>query len=440
MHKASSLLVVLAFCGLTARAALPTDVTARIDAQYPSLETLYKDLHLHPELSLQEEKTAARVAGEMRAAGLEVTEKFGGTGVVAVLRNGPGPVVLIRTDMDALPVKEETGLPYASTARQVNLSGQEMPVMHACGHDIHMSVWVGTARILAASRDRWSGTVVFVGQPAEEFVVGARNMLVAGLYQKFPVPTYAIGLHDTSVLAAGTVGIAPGVFTSNADSVDITVRGVGGHGSRPDLTKDPVVLAAHIVIALQDIVSREIKPGDKAVVSIGTIHGGNKNNIIPNEVKLQLTLRSFDKGVREHLIASIRRICRGEAIAAGVPDDLMPTVEVVGSSADSIVNDPALTARVHAAAADALGAANVIDVEPMTGSEDFSQFGRTVERVPLCFFALGAYPREALEESARTGQAVPYLHSSRFAPVPEPTIKTGISALTAAVFELLPKR
>lgn len=420
-------------------AAAPAQVQSRIDAEYPSLETLYKDLHAHPELSLQEERTSAKVAAELRSAGFEVTEKFGGTGVVGVLRNGPGPTVLIRTDMDALPVKEDTGLPYSSTARQVNLSGIDMPVMHACGHDIHMTVFVGTARTLAALKATWSGTVVLVGQPAEEFVVGARNMLTAGLYQKFPKPDYAIGLHDTSDIAAGQIGIAEGAFTSNSDSVDIVVRGIGGHGSRPEATKDPIVLAAQIVLALQTIVSREIHPGDRAVVTVGTIHGGLKNNIIPDEVKLQLTLRSYDSGVREHLIASIRRICRGEAVAAGIPEELMPVVSVVGSSADSIFNDPALTRRVRAAVGAAIGSGNVVAAEPIMGSEDFSQFGRTVEKVPLCFFMLGAYPAEAIAESRRTGVPLPSLHSSKFAPVPEPTIKTGIAAMTAATLDLLPK-
>ena len=330
-------------------AAVPDTVAASISAQYPSLEALYKDLHAHPELSLQEEKTAARVAAELRAAGFEVTEKFGGTGVVGVLRNGPGPTLLIRTDMDALPVKEETGLPYASTVRTLNLSGADVPVMHACGHDVHMTVFIGTARMLSGLKDTWSGTLVLVGQPAEELIVGARNMLTAGLYRKFPKPDFAIGLHDTPLFAAGSVAFTDGFVTANSDSVDIVVRGIGGHGAAPEYTKDPIVLASQIVLALQTIVSREIRPGDRAVVTVGTINGGTKNNIIPSEVKLQLTLRSYSAEVREHLVASIRRICRGEAIAAGVPDDLTPIVTVVGASAEAISNDPALTKRVRAA-------------------------------------------------------------------------------------------
>ncbi len=435
-----ALLAALTCLGPQLRSApVAPDTGSRIDAEYPSLSALYTDLHTHPELSLMEEKTSAKVAAELRSAGFEVTEKFGGTGVVGVLRNGPGPTLLIRTDMDALPVKEDTGLPYASTVRTLNLSGTEVPVMHACGHDIHMTVFVGTARVLAGMRDKWAGTLVLVGQPAEEMVVGARNMLTAGLYRQFPKPDFAIGLHDEPSLATGTVGFAEGYFTANADSVDITVRGIGGHGSRPENTKDPIVLASQIVLALQTIVSREIHPGERAVVTVGTIHGGTKNNIIPDDVKLQLTLRSYSDDVREHLVASIRRICRGEAIAAGIPEDLMPVVAVVGSSAEAIYNDPALTRRVRAAVADRLGADHVVSAEPIMGSEDFSQYGRTVEKVPLCFFMLGATDPGRLAESRRTGVPVPTLHSSKFAPVPEPTIKTGVAAMTAAALDLLAK-
>ncbi len=415
-------------------------VESRLNADYPSLEALYRNLHSHPELSLMEEKTSARLAAELRSAGFEVTEKFGGTGVVAVLRNGAGPTLLIRSDMDALPVKEETGLPYASAVHAVNLSGKDVPVMHACGHDIHMTVLVGTARMLAGMRDKWSGTLVLIGQPAEEMVVGARNMLSAGLYRQFPRPDYAIGLHDDPFLPAGTAGFAEGFFTSNSDSVDITVRGVGGHGARPENAKDPIVLAAQIVLALQTIVSREIRPGERAVVTVGTIHGGTRSNIIPDEVKLQLTLRSYDGDVREHLVASIRRICRGEAIAAGIPEELMPVVTVVeGESAQAIYNDPALTRRVRAAVTAWLGADHVVSSEPEMFSEDFSQYGRTAEKVPICFFRIGASDPGKLAESRRTGVPMPSLHSSKFAPVPEPTIRTGIAAMTAAALDLLPK-
>jgi amidohydrolase len=429
----------LASLPLPATPAPPSAVQDLVDKDYPSLESLYKELHLHPELSLQEEKTSARVATELRSAGFEVTEKFGGTGVVGVLRNGPGPTLLIRTDMDALPVKEETGLPYASAAHMLNLSGKDVPVMHACGHDIHMTVFVGTARTLVAMRDKWSGTLVLVGQPAEEMVVGARNLLTAGLYRQFPKPDFAIGLHDETELPTGSVGFTEGYLSSNADSVDIVVRGIGGHGSRPENAKDPIVLSAQIILALQTIVSREIHPGDRAVVTVGTINGGTKNNIIPDEVKLQLTLRSYLPDTRVHLVAAIRRICRGEAIAAGIPEELMPVVTVVGTGADSIFNDPVLTRRVRAAVTQALGAESVSSIEPQMYSEDFSQYGRTVEKVPICFFLIGASDPDKLAESRRSGMPMPALHSSKFAPVPEPTIKTGIKAMSAAALDLLSK-
>jgi amidohydrolase len=435
------LLAALALAGrLPAAPAASAVVQDRLDADYPYLQALYRDLHAHPELSLMEEKTAARVAAELRAAGFEVTEKFGGTGVVGVLRNGPGPTLLLRTDMDGLPVKEDTGLPYASTVHTLNLAGKDVPVMHACGHDAHMTIFVGTARVMAGMKERWSGTLVMVGQPAEEIVVGARNLLSAGLYRRFPRPDFAVGLHDEPQLAVGSVGFAEGFFTSNSDTVEITVKGLGGHGAHPENTKDPIVLSAQIVLALQTIVSREIRPGERAVVTVGSIHGGTKANIIPDEVKLQLTLRSYSADVRTHLVASIRRICRGEALAAGIPADLLPVVTVIQSeAAQAIYNNPALTRRVRAAVSARLGADHVVSFEPMMVSEDFSEYGRTVEKVPICFFVLGASDPEKLAESVRTGLPVPSLHSSKFAPVAEPTIKTGIEAMTAAALDLLPK-
>ena len=416
-------------------------VAQKVAAEYPSLETLYKDLHTHPELSLMEEKTSARVAAELRTAGFEVTEKFGGFGVVAVLKNGPGPVVLVRSDMDALPVQEETGLPYASTVRVTDLSGHDVPVMHACGHDIHMTVFTGTARMLAALKTQWAGTLVFVGQPAEEIGVGARLMVTAGLYQKFPKPDYAIALHDSASMPTGTVGTVEGYIMANVDTMDITVRGIGGHGAYPQATKDPIVLAARIVGALQTIVSRETRPVEPAVVTVGSIHGGTKHNIIPNEVKLQLTLRSYSEAVRQHTIEAIKRICRGEAIAAGLPEDLMPVITVQEDEfTPSTYNDPALTRRVRGALTTWLGADQVLSIDPEMGGEDFSQFGRTADKVPLCLFRLGAVVPEKVAESQRTGVALPSLHSSRFAPVPEPTLTTAITATVAAVLELLGKK
>lgn len=414
-------------------------VAQKLAADYPALDALYKHLHTHPELSLMEEQTAARLAAELRAAGYAVTEKFGGTGIVGVLKNGPGPVVYFRTDLDGLPVAEETGLPYASTTRVTNLSGQEVPVMQACGHDIHMTVFTGTARMLAALKDRWSGTAVFIGQPAEEIGVGARAMLTAGLYRKFPAPDYVLAVHDSATLPAGTVGLLEGYVMANVDSVDITVRGRGGHGAYPNTTIDPVVLAARIVLTLQTIVSRETRPVDPAVVTVGSIHGGTKHNIIPNEVKLQLTLRSYSDGVRQHTIAAIRRICRGEALAAGVPEELMPEIVIKDEFTPATYNDPALTRRVRGALANWLGADKVATIDAEMGGEDFSQFGRTTEKVPICLFRVGAVDPALVAESQRTGVPLPSLHSSKFAPLPEPTIKTGVTALTAAALDLLAK-
>ena len=388
-------------------AALRELVAKKVTADYPSLEKFYIDLHLHPELSLMEEKTAAKVAAELRAAGFVVTEKFGGYGVVAVLQNGPGPTVLVRSDLDALPVQEETGLPYASTVSTKDPGGNQVSVMHACGHDIHMSVLVGTARVLAATRDRWSGTAILIGQPAEERVLGARAMLADGLYTKFPRPDFALALHDSATLPAGTVGTTEGYVMANVDTVDVTVFGIGGHGAAPHSTKDPIVLAARIVGALQTIVSREMRPTDPAVVTVGSFHGGTKNNIIPNEVNLGLTLRSYSDDARTHLVEAVKRICRGEAIVAGLPDDRMPVVTVSPEGMSSTYNDPALTKRVNTTLTDWLGAGAVKALDPDMVSEDFSLFGRTAERVPICLFRLGAAAPEKVAESQRTGIPLP---------------------------------
>ena len=419
-------------------AALTQLVAGKVDADYANLLAFYTDLHLHPELSLMEEKTSAKVAAALRAAGFEVTEKIGGYGVVGVLKNGPGPTLLVRTDLDALPVLEETGLPYASKDRAVDPSGHDVPVMQACGHDVHMTVFTGAARVLSSLRDRWSGTLLFVGQPAEERGIGARAMLTDGLYRKFPRPDFAIGLHDSATIAAGSLGTIEGFGWANVDTVEVTVRGVGGHGAYPHATKDPVVLAARIVVALQTIVSRETRPIDPAVVTVGSIHGGTKANIIPNEVKLQLTLRSYTDAVRAHTIEAVRRICRGEAIASGIPDDLMPVVTVIdGDITNATYNDPALTRRIRATLVDWFGAEHVEEIAPEMGGEDFSEFGRTTEHIPISMFRLGAVDPAKVAESRRTGVPLPSLHSSRFAPQPEPTLRTGVTAMTAVVLNIL---
>lgn len=418
-----------------------TAVAEKLAANYPALDALYQDLHRHPELSLMEERTAGVVARELRAAGYAVTEKIGGHGVVGVLENGPGPVLLIRADMDALPLEEETGLAYASKVRVKNLSGQEVPVMHGCGHDMHLAALIGTAQLLASLRDQWSGTLVMIGQPAEERAMGARAMLTAGLYRRFPKPDFVIALHDSASLPVGTVGIAEGFVMANVDWMDITVRGVGGHGAYPQNTKDPIVLAARIVGALQTIVSRETRPLDPAVITVGSIHGGTKANIIPDEVKLQLTLRSYSDDVRAKSIAAVHRICRGEAIAAGMPDDRMPIVTVIKDEATpATYNTPELTRRLRGVFVEWFGADKVKTIDPEMGGEDFAEFGRTVERIPICLFRVGGVAPEKIAESQRTGVPLPSLHSSKFAPVPEPTIKTGVSALTAGALNLLKKK
>lgn len=432
-----ALFAVLSVPLFAADAALRDLVAKKLDADYASLEALYRHFHANPELSLMEEKTSAKLAAELRAAGYEVTEGVGGYGVVAVLKNGPGPTVLVRGDMDALPVEEETGLPYASKVRTKDLTGREVPVMHACGHDVHITCLIGTARMLMALRDRWSGTLVLIGQPAEERLIGARAMLTAGLYRRFPTPDYALALHAAGYLPAGTVGVLEGYTHANSDTVEIVVRGIGGHGAFPHEAKDPVVLAARIVLTLQTIVSRETKPMEPCVVTVGTIHGGTKANIIPDEVKLELTLRSYSDSVRAHTIEAIKRICRGEAISTGLPEELFPIVTVLEERVASNFNDPALVGRVRATFHRWLGAEGVRPVPAVMGAEDFSEFGRTVEKVPLCFFRLGMVDPVKFAEHEQTGLPLPPAHSGKFAPLPEPTIKTGVTAMTGAVLELL---
>jgi hippurate hydrolase len=427
----------------SARAAVPAlreAVNARIDAEFVSLEKIYRHLHAHPELSFMEVETAAFVAAELRRLGCEVTEKVGNTGVVGVLRNGPGPTVLIRGDMDALPVKEASGVPYASQAIVKDLAGKEHPAMHACAHDAHVTTLIGTARILTALRTRWSGTVVLVAQPAEEIAAGARAMLRDGLYTRFPRPDYALALHVTSSLPAGVIGHGEGPVYANAKSVDILVRGVSGHGSAPHTTKDPIVLASQIVLALQTIVSREIRPGTPAVVTVGTIRGGTKRNIISDEVTLELTLRSYDDAVSDQLIAAIQRICAGTARAAGVPESRLPVVTVTPESAPTTVNDVSLARRLATTLTDWLGAEQVKAAPPIMGFEDFSEFGRTVPRVPIFIWWVGATAPERFAEAARTGVPVPSNHNSGFAPLVEPTLRTALTSMSAAALDLLAKK
>jgi amidohydrolase len=431
---------VAASCARGQTAAPARDlVQARLAQEWPSLFELYKHLHSHPELSFQEVQSAARVAEELRKAGCEVTTGVGKGGVVGVLRNGTGPTVLLRADMDALPVKEQTGLPYASTVTAKDTQGNPVPVMHACGHDIHMTWLVGAARVLAQTKDQWRGTVVFVGQPAEEAVDGALGMLKDGLYQRFPRPDFCFALHDDAELAVGTVGYTSGYSCANINSVDITVHGVGGHGASPHKTKDPVVLAAQIILDLQTIASREVPPGEPVVVTVGTVHGGTRRNIIPDEVRLQLTVRSYSDAVRKQTLAAIERIARGQGLAAGLPENLLPEVKITDEFTPALYNDPKLNDRLLGAFKGWFGETNLIQKKPSMGGEDFSEFGRTEPKVPVCMMNIGGVSAEAAKESQRTGKPLPSLHSPFWAPVPEPTIKTGVAAMTAAVLELLGK-
>jgi hippurate hydrolase len=417
-----------------------------LDHESASLVALYQHLHANPELSHYEEKTAALVARELDALGYAVTAGIGkyqrpewrGHGVAATLTNGTGPTVLIRADMDALPVTEQTGLPYASRVVGKTESGQEVGVMHACGHDIHVTCLLGTARMLADLRDDWRGTLLLIGQPAEETCDGAQAMLEDGLYDRFPVPDYALALHDNAQLAAGKIGYTPGYFLATLNSVDITVRGVGGHGSRPEQAKDPIVLAAQIVTALQTIVSREISPLDPAVVSIGSIHGGTRYNIIPDEVRLQVTVRAYREEVRQKILAAIERITVGIARAAGMPETQLPTVAVNPTEvAPATYNHPELMSRLAETFTTNFGESNVLELPPIMGSEDFGRFGLEGHQIPTSMFWIGAVDPLAMENTGEEDFTLPPLHSSRFAPLPAPTIRTGVKAMTAAALELL---
>ena len=411
-----------------------------VAADLSFLRDFYIELHRNPELSYHEEKSSARLAAELRGLGFEVTEKVGGFGIVGVLENGPGPTVLLRTDMDALPVKELTGLDYASIATTLNDDGLEVPVMHACGHDIHMTVFVGTARRLAALKDHWSGTLVMIGQPAEERGAGARAMLEDGLFERFPRPDYNLALHTAANLPAGVVGFTSGWALANVDSVDITVRGIGGHGSTPHMTKDPIVLASQIVLALQTIVSREIAPQEPAVVTVGSIHGGLKHNIISNEVKLQITVRSYSDKVRAKLLSAIERIAVNTGRAAGLPEDLLPIYYLhAEESTPSTYNDPQLTERLMVTLSD-VASGGVIKVPPVMGGEDFSRYGRDEPKIPSVIFWLGGVDPAKFEASLRDGTHLPSLHSPLFAPLPDPTITTGVNVMTTAALDLFKKR
>lgn len=405
-----------------------------VNAIFPDVEKVYLDLHQNPELSFHETRTSQKLADGLHALGFEVTTGLGGTGVVGVLRNGPGPVVMVRTELDALPVEERTGVPYASTAKTKNDAGVDVSVMHACGHDVHMSSWLGTARLLASKKSAWSGTLIMLGQPAEELGDGAVRVLKDGLYTRFPKPDFVISIHDSAEYPAGMVTYAPGVTSSNADSIDVTIYGRGGHGAKPQATIDPIVIAARTVLALQTLVSRETDPWQPAVVTVGSIHGGTRYNIIPDEVHLQLTVRDYDVKVRDHLIEGIKRIARAEAEAAGA--EKLPEIEIA-ETVHAVVNDTKLTQTVIAALRARLGEQNVQEQKPITGSEDFSEYAR--DGVPILQFYVGAINPQTWAEAQKAGKQLPSLHSSNFAPDREPTLKTAITAESTAVLSLMGK-
>ncbi|WP_213957661.1 MULTISPECIES: amidohydrolase [unclassified Variovorax] len=418
--------LLAATAGAQTPSPLHTQVAPIVSGMYPSLETLYRDLHANPEIAFQEVRTAAKMADEMRKLGFEVTEKVGGTGVVAIYKNGAGPTVLVRTELDALPMEEKTGLPYASKARTQS-NGRESFVAHSCGHDIHMASWVGTARTLLAMKDRWKGTLMFVAQPAEETVSGAKAMIADGLFKRFPKPDYAFALH-TSPSPYGFVGYKVGAISSNSDSLEITFKGRGGHGSAPDKTIDPIAIAARFVTDVQTVVSREKDPAEFGVVTIGAIQGGTVGNIIPDTVVLSGTVRSYSPQVREKLLAGIRRTANAAAMMGGAPE---PVVELVPGGA-AVVNDEAVVGRTVAALKAAFGDPKVVAVPPITASEDFSEFVNA--GVPSMFFFVGVLAPEDVAASMKPGgKPIAFNHSPFFAPVPEPSIKTSVEAMSVAV-------
>lgn len=431
--------LLLALSLFTASPALADTLSDGIKADMPSLMRIYRHLHAHPELSFQEVNTAAMLAKEARRLGFDVTDKVGGTGVVAVMRNGPGPVLMIRADMDALPVEERTGLPFASKVRATTGEGIESGVMHACGHDTHMTAWVGTARRLVALKDQWSGTLVMILQPAEERGAGARMMLEDGLFSRFPRPSHVIAFHDAANIPSGVIGYTPGYALANVDSIDIVVKGVGGHGAYPHATKDPIVLASRIVQSLQTLVSREMNPQDPTVVTVGSFHAGSKHNIIPDEATLLLTVRSYSDATRQRLIDGIKRIARGEAIAAGMPEDLMPVVTVKDEFTPSTYNVPAFTEQMAALFGERFGKRRVIETPPTMGGEDFGRYYRADNSIQSLIFWVGGVPAGNMEKAAKGEITLPSLHSPHWAPDAEGVISTATEALTVAALNVLKK-
>ncbi len=423
--------ILLVVC-LSAVAGAQAASSKEVEAVYPDAHALYLDIHRNPELSTHEVQTAAKLAGQLRGLGYEVTENVGGTGIVAILKNGAGPTVMLRTELDALPVEEKTGLAYASKVRTKDDGGHDVPVMHACGHDLHMAAIVGTAAIMARSKSTWRGTLIVIGQPAEETIGGAKGMIADGLLTRFPKPDVAVAMHVGNVLPAGKVGIVPGVYNTNADSLRITIYGKGGHGAAPQTTIDPIVIAARTVLALQTIASREVKPGEMAVVTVGYIHAGTKNNVIPDEAELGLTVRTRNAEVRKQVLAAIARITKAEAEAAGAPR--APAIDHYEGT-DLVYNDPALAERLKGTLEAALGKENVVIEEPIAASEDFSYY--VAQGISGFYFNLGGADPQKYAEAKAAGTALPSNHSPLFAPDVDPALRTGIAAEVAVLRGLL---
>jgi amidohydrolase len=434
------LLLLAASSLLVASPATSAALADAIHADMPQLMTLYRDLHAHPELSMQEVRTPALLAAQMRKLGFDVTEHVGKTGLVAVMKNGPGPVLLIRADMDALPVKEQTGLPFASQVTGKLPDGTSTAVMHACGHDTHITTWLGTARRLSAMKDQWSGTLVMILQPGEEVGMGAKAMLDDGLFTRFPKPDTMIAFHDSASLAAGVIGITNGYALANTDSVSIDVKGIGGHGAYPQNTKDPIVLASRIVMALQTLVSRENDPSQPAVVTVGTFHAGTKQNIIPDDAKLELTVRSYTPETRKLLLDGIARIARGEAIAAGMPDDKMPVVTVSGAMyTPATFNTDALASHLTGLFKQHFGADRVVETKPIMAGEDFGRYWLADKTKQSTIFWVGGVPKEKWAAAAGDVTKLPSLHSPFWAPDAETVISTATEAMTTAALDVLKK-
>ena len=403
-----------------------------VDAVLPRAKALYLDIHQHPELSGHENQTAQKIAEQLRTLGYDVTEHVGGTGVVALMKNGPGPTIMLRTELDALPLEEKTGLPYASTVRTRADAGRDVSVMHACGHDLHMAAIVGTAEIMAHSKDQWHGTLMLIGQPAEETISGANAMVKDGLFTRFPKPDAALALHVGNELAAGKVGMVPGIYNTNSDGLRITIFGKGGHGAYPHTTVDPIVIAARTILALQTIVSREIEPGEVAIVTVGYIHAGTKNNIIPDSAELGITVRTYKPEIRKQVLSAIARIAKAEAEAAGAPRE--PSVERVEGT-NAVYNNPALGQRLRGPLEVALGKDNVVTEEPIRASEDFSVF---VEHgIPGFYFSLGGADPQKLAQANATGTQLPSNHSPLFAPDVDPALRTAITTEVVLLKNLL---